>query len=87
MAIETARNEYAVFGLGNKQYEHYINTSRFMDTALQQCGAKRVAAIGLGDNDDNLGVILKLGRMMCFGRRIIKAIQRDERTGGHPNLR
>ena len=75
MAIETARNEYAVFGLGNKQYEHCNNTSQFMDVALQQCGAKRVAAIGLGDNDDDLGVILKLGRMMCFGHSIIKALE------------
>eukprot|EP00579_Thalassiosira_antarctica_P008626 CAMPEP_0201885002 /NCGR_PEP_ID=MMETSP0902-20130614/17667_1 /ASSEMBLY_ACC=CAM_ASM_000551 /TAXON_ID=420261 /ORGANISM="Thalassiosira antarctica, Strain CCMP982" /LENGTH=727 /DNA_ID=CAMNT_0048414025 /DNA_START=323 /DNA_END=2506 /DNA_ORIENTATION=+ len=46
--------DYAVFGLGNKQYEHYNNMSRFMDAALEQCGAKRVAAIGLGDDDDDL---------------------------------
>ncbi|KAL9189410.1 hypothetical protein ACHAXT_009085 [Thalassiosira profunda] len=46
--------DYAVFGLGNKQYEHYNNMSRFMDAALERCGAQRAAAIGLGDDDDDL---------------------------------
>jgi len=46
--------DYAVFGLGNKQYEHYNNMSRFMDASLEQCGARRVAPIGLGDDDDDL---------------------------------
>ncbi|KAL7527801.1 hypothetical protein ACHAXR_002135 [Thalassiosira sp. AJA248-18] len=46
--------DYAVFGLGNKQYEHYNNMSRFMDAALEKCGATRVASIGLGDDDDDL---------------------------------
>lgn len=46
--------EYAVFGLGNKQYEHYNNMSRFMDAALERCGATRVVPLGLGDDDDDL---------------------------------
>ena len=46
--------DYAVFGLGNKQYEHYNNMSRFMDVALEQCGASRIAPLGLGDDDDDL---------------------------------
>ncbi len=46
--------DYAVFGLGNKQYEHYNNMGRFIDAALEQCGARRVAPIGLGDDDDDL---------------------------------
>ena len=46
--------DYAVFGLGNKQYEHYNNMSRFMDAALEQCGGTRFAPLGLGDDDDDL---------------------------------
>jgi NADPH-ferrihemoprotein reductase len=46
--------EYAVFGLGNKQYEHYNNMGRFVDVALAKCGAHRVAKLGLGDDDDDL---------------------------------
>ncbi|KAL7545177.1 hypothetical protein ACHAWF_008531 [Thalassiosira exigua] len=46
--------DYAVFGLGNRQYEHYNNMSRFVDAAMERCGAKRVASLGLGDDDDDL---------------------------------
>ena len=46
--------DYAVFGLGNKQYEHYNNMGRFVDVALAKCGATRIAKLGLGDDDDDL---------------------------------
>jgi len=46
--------DFAVFGLGNKQYEHYNNMSRFMDASLAKCGASRIAPLGLGDDDDDL---------------------------------
>ncbi|KAL3811005.1 hypothetical protein ACHAXA_002282 [Cyclostephanos tholiformis] len=46
--------DYAVFGLGNKQYEHYNNMGRFVDASLGRCGARRVADLGLGDDDDDL---------------------------------
>merc|ERR1719253_1674755 len=46
--------DYAVFGLGNKQYEHYNNMGRFADAALEECGASRIVPIGLGDDDDDL---------------------------------
>jgi len=46
--------DYAVFGLGNRQYEHYNNMSKFVDAALYKCGAARIAPLGLGDDDDDL---------------------------------
>ena len=46
--------EYAVFGLGNKQYEHYNNMSKFVDLSLSKCGAQRIVKLGLGDDDDDL---------------------------------
>lgn len=46
--------DFAVFGLGNKQYEHYNNMSRFMDASLAKCGASRIVPLGLGDDDDDL---------------------------------
>jgi len=46
--------DFAVFGLGNKQYEHYNNMGRFIDAALAKCGGSRIAPIGLGDDDDDL---------------------------------
>uniref|UniRef100_A0A914Y621 NADPH--hemoprotein reductase n=1 Tax=Panagrolaimus superbus TaxID=310955 RepID=A0A914Y621_9BILA len=45
---------YAVFGLGNKTYEHYNAVGKFFDQRLEELGAERVFDIGLGDDDANL---------------------------------
>jgi NADPH-ferrihemoprotein reductase len=46
--------DYAVFGLGNKQYEHYNNMGKFVDVALSKVGGSRIIPIGLGDDNDDL---------------------------------
>ena len=46
--------DYAVFGLGNKQYEHYNNMGKFVDVALAKVGGSRIVPIGLGDDNDDL---------------------------------
>ncbi|KAJ6640251.1 NADPH--cytochrome P450 reductase [Pseudolycoriella hygida] len=45
---------YAVFGLGNKTYEHYNKVAIFVDKRLQELGATRVFECGLGDDDANI---------------------------------
>ena len=45
---------FAVFGLGNKTYEHYNAVGKFFDQRLEELGAQRVFEIGLGDDDANL---------------------------------
>uniref|UniRef100_A0AC35FPF0 NADPH--hemoprotein reductase n=1 Tax=Panagrolaimus sp. PS1159 TaxID=55785 RepID=A0AC35FPF0_9BILA len=45
---------FAVFGLGNKTYEHYNAVGKFFDQRLEELGAERVFEIGLGDDDANL---------------------------------
>ncbi|CAJ0585257.1 unnamed protein product, partial [Mesorhabditis spiculigera] len=45
---------YAVFGLGNKTYEHYNAVGKIIDARLEELGAERVHYIGLGDDDSNL---------------------------------
>jgi NADPH-ferrihemoprotein reductase len=45
---------YAVFGLGNKTYEHYNAMATYTDKRLAELGAKRVYEIGMGDDDGNL---------------------------------
>ena len=45
---------YAVFGLGNKTYEHYNAMGIFVDKKLEEMGAKRIHKLGLGDDDANL---------------------------------
>ena len=46
--------EYAVFGLGNTQYDHYNATGKFMDRALTVAGAQRILPLGLGDDNTDL---------------------------------
>lgn len=46
--------EYAVFGLGNKQYDHFNAMGKYFDRAFELLGATRIAALGLGDDDDDI---------------------------------
>ncbi|XP_054721254.1 NADPH--cytochrome P450 reductase-like [Uloborus diversus] len=45
---------YAVFGLGNKTYEHYNSMGTYVDSRLEELGATRVVELGLGDDDANI---------------------------------
>lgn len=45
---------YAVFGLGNKTYEHYNEVAIYIDKRLEELGATRVYELGLGDDDANI---------------------------------
>lgn len=59
--VEWLKNEpdlvglnYAVFGLGNKTYEHYNSVAIFVDKRLEELGATRVHELGMGDDDANI---------------------------------
>lgn len=45
---------YAVFGLGNKTYEHYNEVAIYVDKRLEELGATRIVELGLGDDDANI---------------------------------
>ncbi|KAK9700619.1 FAD binding domain [Popillia japonica] len=45
---------YAIFGLGNKTYEHYNAVAKYIDKRLEELGATRVYEMGLGDDDANI---------------------------------
>ena len=40
---------YAVFGLGNKTYEHFNAMGKYVDKRLEELGATRVYDLGLGE--------------------------------------
>lgn len=46
--------KYAVFGLGNKTYEHFNAMGKYLDKRLEELGGERIFELGMGDDDGNL---------------------------------
>jgi NADPH-ferrihemoprotein reductase len=49
-----ASTKYSVFGLGNRQYEHYNKMGKETDKLLEKLGASRIFDYGEGDDDGSL---------------------------------
>lgn len=49
-----ANVRFAVFGLGNTQYQHFNAMGKLTDKLLEQLGGSRICPLGLGDDDKDL---------------------------------
>jgi len=52
--LDLSEMRFAVFGLGNKTYEHFNAMGKLADRKLEELGGKRVHVLGMGDDDANL---------------------------------
>lgn len=64
--------DYAVFGLGNKQYDHYNAMGKFFDNALDKVGGKRILPLGLGDDDEDLEADFEAWKDKCLWPSLVK---------------
>ena len=52
--VDLSALHYGVFGLGNREYEHFNAIGKFFNSALERSGATRVVELGLGDDCQDL---------------------------------
>ena len=60
---------FAVFGLGNKTYEHFNVVGTYVDAALAKLGGTRLLEAGVGDDDGNLEDDFLGWKERCGARR------------------
>lgn len=52
--LSSSKLQYAVFGLGNRQYQYFNAMGKLTDARLEELGAKRFYTLGLGDDDADM---------------------------------
>ena len=57
---------FAIFGLGNRQYEHFCAVGKRMQRALQALGGTLVGPRGEGDDDEDIEADFDKWRTQLF---------------------